>query len=486
MLALGVVSVSANPAPVPDAALSSGPRAFKFEKVKKNINNIPVQPRLRYAKRSDTVLQRLENADFLYYANVSLGTPGQPLRLHLDTGSSDIWVESASSELCQQPSNPCAATGTFSRSKSSTYKKVADDFSISYVDGEYANGDYGSDVFHFADGTSVKGLQFGIGLESTSSEGIMGIGMAANEVQVQRLGKAPYKTLVELMVEQGIIKTKAYSLYLNDLEASTGEVLFGGIDTAKFEGQLATLPIDRRAGQLKPKEFIVTCTGVSLTNDENNSLSITDNDFAIPVLLDTGSTYTYVPGDIARILAAQVGAQVSAGTAVPIVPCDIRNYRGSINFDFSGKKIAIPLSQLAVDAFTNDGSPATFSDGSPLCYFGIMDSGDSTYVMGDTFLRAAYVVYDIENEQISLGQAKYGTGSNIVEIGTGKDIPKATVPANAETISPTETRGGISTDMTASSDATNKQSGGMGVISLFRSHQQVWALVLAATLIVIL
>lgn len=45
----------------------------------------------------------------------------------------------------------------------------------------------------------------------------MGIGMAANEVQVQRLGKAPYKTLVELMVEQGIIKTKAYSLYLNDL-----------------------------------------------------------------------------------------------------------------------------------------------------------------------------------------------------------------------------------------------------------------------------
>lgn len=94
---------------------------------------------------------------------------------------------------------------------------VSDDFSISYVDGEYANGDYGRDIFHLGDGTSVTGLQFGIGLESTSSEGIMGIGMAANEVQVQRLGKAPYKTLVELMVEQGIIKSKAYSLYLNDL-----------------------------------------------------------------------------------------------------------------------------------------------------------------------------------------------------------------------------------------------------------------------------
>lgn len=135
----------------------------------------------------------------------------------LDTGSSDIWVESADSELCRMPTQPCAATGTFSRDESSTYSRVSSDFDISYVDGEYARGDYGKDVFRFGDGTEVKDLQFGIGLESTSSEGIMGIGMAENEVQVQRLGKKPYKTLVELMVEQGIIKSKAYSLYLNDL-----------------------------------------------------------------------------------------------------------------------------------------------------------------------------------------------------------------------------------------------------------------------------
>lgn len=125
----------------------------------------------------------------------------------------------------------------------------------------------------------------------------------------------------------------------------------------------------------------MTCTGISLTNKEHKSLQITDDAFAIPVLLDTGSTYTYVPSDVARILAQQVGAQVSSGTTVPIVPCDIRNYGGSINFEFSGKSIAVGLNQLAIDAFTNDGSPATFSDGTPLCYFGIMDSGDSTYVL---------------------------------------------------------------------------------------------------------
>ena len=45
----------------------------------------------------------------------------------------------------------------------------------------------------------------------------MGIGMSQNEVQVQRLGKKPYKNLVELMVEQDLISTKAYSLWLNSL-----------------------------------------------------------------------------------------------------------------------------------------------------------------------------------------------------------------------------------------------------------------------------
>jgi|SRR5450432_211040 Eukaryotic aspartyl protease len=37
----------------------------------------------------------------LYYANATIGTPGQEFSLQVDTGSSDVWVPSVSAPICQ-------------------------------------------------------------------------------------------------------------------------------------------------------------------------------------------------------------------------------------------------------------------------------------------------------------------------------------------------------------------------------------------------
>ncbi len=53
-------------------------------------------------ERADTVTADLTNArtQGLYFANVSVGTPGQALQLQIDTGSSDVWVPAAEAALC--------------------------------------------------------------------------------------------------------------------------------------------------------------------------------------------------------------------------------------------------------------------------------------------------------------------------------------------------------------------------------------------------
>lgn len=53
--------------------------------------------------------------------------------------------------------------------------------------------------------------------------------------------------------------------------------------------------------------------------------------------------------------------------------------------------------------------------------------------MGDTFIRSAYLVYDLDNNEISIAQTNFNaTTNNVLEIGTGTEaVPSATAVANA-------------------------------------------------------
>lgn len=59
--------------------------------------------RAELEKRASTVAITLTNAEQqgLYFANVSVGTQGQPLALQIDTGSSDVWLPSSTATLCR-------------------------------------------------------------------------------------------------------------------------------------------------------------------------------------------------------------------------------------------------------------------------------------------------------------------------------------------------------------------------------------------------
>lgn len=286
------------------------------------------------------------------------------------------------------------------------------------MDGSGARGDYATDTFKFG-GNSIEDLQFGIGYVSSSPEGILGIGYTINEVQVNRFNGPQYPNLPQKLKDDGTINTNAYSLWLNDLDASTGSILFGGVDTEKYTGELSRLPIVPENGVYA--EFIIGLTDLGANGNKG---SIFKNE-TVAVLLDSGSSLMYLPDDVTNALYQQYNAQYQASQGAAFVDCALADQDGSLEFTFSGPTISVPMNELVV--------VAGYQGNDPVCILGIGPAGDSVSVLGDTFLRSAYVVYDLENNEIAIAQTNFNaTKSSVQEIQSGDDgVPNASVVPNA-------------------------------------------------------
>lgn len=231
------------------------------------------------------------------------------------------------------------------------------------------------------------------------------------------------------MARTGQINSNAYSLWLNDLDASTGSLLFGGVNTEKYVGRLATLPIQNTFRSPTPTEFIITLTDLSFGENGRDDYVVA-SDRAYPVLLDSGSSLTYLPDDLALEVMNAVGVEYDRRNEVGLVACSLANNATSLNFRFSEPVISVPMNELVLPPQPRRYSSnlLTLADGrTEACLFGVVPAGSNPSVLGDTFLRSAYVVYDLENHEISIAPTNFNaTADRILEIGRGEDaVPDA-------------------------------------------------------------
>lgn len=257
----------------------------------------------------------------------------------------------------------------------------------------------------------------------------MGIGYPINEVQSTRNHKKPYPNLPKALTDEGHIQSMAYSMWLNDLGASTGQIMFGGVNSGKYHGSLTVLPVLSRRGV--NAELAVSMTGLSITTGDDGTRNISSRSFPVSALLDSGSSLSYLPkrvvDDIFEITSATYDSNAGAG----FVACDMASSSATFQFYFSGITIIVDMTELVVDpgsASDGGGGRPSFSDGTPACFLGIAPTSGGTPILGDTFLRSAYVVYDLANDEISIAKTNFNsTEDDIHEIGTGKDsVPDVT------------------------------------------------------------
>ncbi|KAG5357644.1 Acid extracellular protease [Yarrowia sp. C11] len=336
------------------------------------------------------------NTVMAYYVDLEVG--GQKITVHVDTGSSDLWVYSSNSTYCINDPTECHKTGTYDHTKSKNSNNTGENFSIQYGIGK-ASGKYYKDDAALGS-AKVSGLQFGVstGDQSSGKVSVFGIGYVNGEATHNH-----YPNFPVLLKEQGVIKHNVYSMAFGlpgDKEGS--EITFGAYNTGKYSGSLKTVPVSTET------HFGLRCDGAKI----GNKTILAGED----LILDSGTSLTYLTKPNYNAVMDAVGKSVQlydAGQGLTAFPCaDVDKV--SMEYTFSGKTIKVSGKDMSIPATNFDSG-----DTSGLCVFGITESfGDlaDLNLMGDTFLRAMYTVYDLDSNQISIAQAAAGKENNYVEV----------------------------------------------------------------------
>lgn len=224
------------------------------------------------------------------------------------------------------------------------------------------------------------------------------------------------------MVDNGLIKSNAYSLWLNDLDANIGSILFGGVDTEKYVGDLLTVPILQIPGE--NPQFYINMSGLALSVNGSIEKTYGRTSLPAPAVLDSGTSLTVLPDSIVASIFQDLNGTYDTQNPGHI-PCSLMNEDISLKFAFSTASVSVRIKEM----LTSTQPGVTMADGTQGCAFGIVPTSGDSIVLGDTFLRSAYVVYDLDNNEVSLANTKFhasgvGKGDSVLEIGA--TVPGAT------------------------------------------------------------
>lgn len=291
----------------------------------------------------------------------------------------------------------CASNGLFDPEKSTSYTPVPRPFLAKYEDGEVASGTFATDTIILG-GLSLSRVEFGLASKSHGTFGILGLG--SNAVQ-------PYPVIPWILFKQKkLIDLLAFSLWLNAASAKTGLVLFGGINVAKFEGKLTTLKL------LRQDEYSVRVDDIFFSGSSPDTKASTG---ARDIRLDSGYSFNMLPVEFFRSINI-ITKGVWARDGQFYVKCGLSKSPMYLQFNFGPTKIRIPLAEFILP----DESNSELNPDDDFCVFTIRSQvKGGPIILGVSFLRSAYVVYDMTNSQLSVAKVRYTSASNIAELSAG-------------------------------------------------------------------
>lgn len=344
-----------------------------------------VKPSLTVSTYHDHVIVINDMSDAQYYGTLAVGTPSQEFKVVYDTGSSNLWLNDQPPGFWPWSSKHPA----YEHSKSSSYVANGSDFNIQYGSGP-VSGFYSQDTVHaggvdilgytFAEVNNTKGL--GAAWKAGKFDGICGMGW--DDISVDGV-----ETPLRALVNSHNLDENVFAFYLGSGGAD-GELVLGGVDPAHYKGDFSHVPVIETA----PGKYGYWAIAMDDVQIQGESYTSTRK-----AIVDSGTSLMAIPtADFTKL-----AAKVNASPLAPIAPLN-KEYTVSCSAD-------LPDIDFVIDGkkYTLTKADYTLAAGLGKCLFAFMGMdvpapAGPLYILGDVFMRAHYVKFDVDQRRIGFAQ----------------------------------------------------------------------------------
>lgn len=340
------------------------------------------------------------------------------LELYLESVDSALWSSLFLADGLTYPANECYVDGAYIPVATTTAVSglstlvtttAATSTGTSAYDVPYPNGvsavgflTQANFTWDTTDNEALALDDFAFVLVTQTNKYSGGFGLASHP---QGLG------LLDYFYDKGLIVGKGYSIVFDnyaDLNDTAGALLLGAVDTQYVSGSFYAFPsipyVDWNENQLDRVLPIIALDSIVLENQDTAQQVTLLDGYAVPVLLDSRLSFSYLPLTILINLAVQANAYYNLDSERWIVKCsDISGSNAVLKFAIGPLTISIPLEDLMVDAFYGD-NYLYFSGGSRACFLNVLPSSSLGYSsLGLPFLSHIYMAMDNEAGNIAMG-----------------------------------------------------------------------------------
>ncbi|KAI1348780.1 acid protease [Xylaria sp. FL0043] len=331
-----------------------------------------------------------------YTVEIAIGSPPQLVYPAIDLFTSNLWVDpdcyaSFSYEACCKNGhyNPDASTTADELDCSQPWG-----FSTPY--GE-ASGCTVDDDVHFA-GADIGLTNIGVANASwAQTAGRFGLGFGCEDEDDI--------SVLDILKALGLIATRQFGIALGSAnpnadyipvdasgDVGLGELLFSGLNTRKYTGELQRVRSHRNADD--DSRYYITLTSIGFS-DLSNCSEVSFDGFPPPrhAFLDYTTLLSYLPwAYIDTISGFFPSVTYNVTSEFYEVPCYHRAQDASIDFYFDTLTIRVPLHDFILEV-----------DG--ICFLGVQQSAqDDEAILGQSFLRGAYTAFDVDDATIYMAQ----------------------------------------------------------------------------------